>query len=596
MLLKFVLRILLISVFYPQKIKMRKRFCILFVFLLLLRGIPALGRDKNNALENTISGEALITEYYADKQDLNLVYIFTVSPEYFDRFTQFYADWLERLKAVDFNVLNEEDQVDYILLKRNILNDQYELEQRKKDWPLINYALPFENKIIQLQQQRRRGNTLNAINTASALQQILTDINNVKPIVQKQPLENDHLKKLAVKTVQELRKGLKSVYSFYNGYDPDFSWWMKTSYPDADSALSDYANWLSKQSVLHPDKALDSSGIIGNPEGKAAIERGLKAAMIPYTPEELVQIANKEYTWCEAEMIKASQQMGYGNDWKKALEKVKENHLPPGQQPQLINKLEEHAIHFVDSLDLVTIPPLAREAWRMVMLTPEEMRYASYFLGGPEIMVAYANEGQDYNTKMGIMRSGNYAFAHAEVFHELIPGHNLQFFMMNRYRSYREYFSSPFSVEGWAFYWEMLLWDKGYHSTPEEKVGALFWRMTRCARIVFSLNYHLNKWTPQQCINYLVDKVGLERFSAESEVRRSFTGGYGPLYQLAYMSGALQMYALHHEIVDSKKMTDKQFNDTFLHNGTIPIELFRALLIHQKLIPDFVTQWRFADN
>ena len=81
----------------------------------------------------------------------------------------------------------------------------------------------------------------------------------------------------------------------------------------------------------------------------------------------------------------------------------------------------------------------------------------------------------------------------------------------------------------------------------------LFWRMHRCARIIFSLNYHLGNWTPQQCIDFLVDRVGHERANAEGEVRRSFTGGYGPLYQLAYMTGALQFYAIKKELVDTKK-------------------------------------------
>jgi uncharacterized protein (DUF885 family) len=195
-----------------------------------------------------------------------------------------------------------------------------------------------------------------------------------------------------------------------------------------------------------------------------------------------------------------------------------------------------------------------------------------------------------------IMRSGNYGFAHAEVFHELIPGHNLQYFMFLRYKPYREPFATPFSTEGWPFYWEMILWDKGFDKTPDEKVGALFWRMTRCARIVFSLNYHLGKWTPQQCIDYLVDKAGLEKFSAESEVRRSFTGGYGPLYQLAYMTGALQLYALHNEMVVKGKMSDRQFNDAYLHTGNIPIEMFRDILLNKKLPENHIAQWKFMDG
>ena len=46
--------------------------------------------------------------------------------------------------------------------------------------------------------------------------------------------------------------------------------------------------------------------------------------MIPYTPEELIALAEKEFAWCDREMIKASREMGFGDDWKKAIEKTKD--------------------------------------------------------------------------------------------------------------------------------------------------------------------------------------------------------------------------------------------------------------------------------
>ena len=82
-------------------------------------------------------------------------------------------------------------------------------------------------------------------------------------------------------------------------------------------------------------------------------------------------------------------------------------------------------------------------------------------------------------------------------------------------------------------------------------MGALFWRMHRSARIIFSLNFHLGKMTPEQAIQFLVDTVAFERANAEGEVRRSFNGSYSPLYQAGYMLGGLQLRALHHEFVDS---------------------------------------------
>ena len=69
----------------------------------------------------------------------------------------------------------------------------------------------------------------------------------------------------------------------------------------------------------------------------------------------------------------------------------------------------------------------------------------------------------------------------------------------------------------------------------------LFWRMHRCARIIFSLGFHLGTMTPRECIDLLVNQVGHERDNATAEVRRSFTGSYGPLYQAAYLLGGMQL-------------------------------------------------------
>ena len=70
--------------------------------------------------------------------------------------------------------------------------------------------------------------------------------------------------------------------------------------------------------------------------------------MIPYSPEELVEIAEREFAWCEAEMKKASNEMGLGDDWKAALEKVKTLHVEPGQQPSMIRDLALEAIDYVE--------------------------------------------------------------------------------------------------------------------------------------------------------------------------------------------------------------------------------------------------------
>jgi uncharacterized protein (DUF885 family) len=194
------------------------------------------------------------------------------------------------------------------------------------------------------------------------------------------------------------------------------------------------------------------------------------------------------------------------------------------------------------------------------------------------------------------MRGNNVHFSRATVHHELIPGHHLQQFMNARYRAYRSPFSTPFWGEGWALYWEMLLWDEGFAQSPEDRIGMLFWRKHRCARILFSLGFHLGELSADECIELLVERIGHERVNATAEVRRSVQGGYGPLYQAAYMLGGLQFRALHRELVQTGERSERAFHDAILREGSIPVELVRAKLSNRKLPRDYTSSWRFYGN
>jgi Bacterial protein of unknown function (DUF885) len=336
--------------------------------------------------------------------------------------------------------------------------------------------------------------------------------------------------------------------------------------------------------------------IVGRPIGRDALLAALAGEMISYSPEQLVELANREYAWCEAEMKKASREMGFGDDWKKAVEKVKTLHAAPGGQPKVVRDLALEAITYVRDHDLITVPPLAAETWRMDMLSPERQKFSPFFLGGEQILVSFPTDTMSHELKLQSLRGNNVHFSRATVHHELIPGHHLQQFMVSRYQPQRAMFATPFWTEGWAVCWEMVLYEKGFPKSPEDRVGFLFWRMHRCARVTFSLGFHLGKMTAQECIDFLVDKVGHERENATAEVRRSFAGGYPPLYQAAYLVGAKQFWALRKELVDSRKMTERQFHDAVLKESHMPVEMVRVALANHPLAPDYRPGWNFAGD
>lgn len=573
-----------------------------------------------------------IDRFSADEELLRRFYSIPFALQTRDRMKKLFTEWQSAVAGIDFEKLSEDARIDHILF-RNYLDRQLSHldEDAQFEADVAPYA-PFAQTIIALFMAQREIEPIDGKQSAATLSQIAQSCADTqKDLESKLAAAKEDPKSIAVQRrreaanraaqhVQTLRQVLHRWFEFYDGYDPMFTWWAEEPYKTADAALDEYGKFLSEKvagikpppaaaqkpssqpvsaedayaqsmNAAHPG---DTSDIIGHAIGLDALIRELQFAMIPYTPEELIAIAEKEFAWNDAEMVKASREMGFGDDWKKALEKVKNTYVEPGKQTELAHKYVLQALEFIDQHDLVTVPPLARETWRMRMIPPQQQLVSPFFLGGEVLEVSYPTNTMSYDQRITTMRANNIAMSHATVFHEMMPGHELQGFMEHRYRAYRQAFGgTPFLIEGWALYWEMLFWDLGFDRTPEERVGALAWRRHRCGRIVFSLNFHLGKWTPQQCIDLLVDRVGFEKQAAIGEVRRSLGGEYGPLYQAAYLLGGMQIYALHRELVGSGKMTNRQFHDAVLKENNIPVEMIRAGLTRQNLPRDFHTQWKF---
>ncbi|MEJ0032140.1 MAG: hypothetical protein WDO15_17975 [Bacteroidota bacterium] len=125
----------------------------------------------------------------------------------------------------------------------------------------------------------------------------LNDCNKtIATAITKLSSEPNYTKALAVRAegiVKGQQKALRSVFEFYDGYDPQFTWWVTKPFQKLDTTLVKYADLLKKKvdpATLPKD---DGSGIIGNPIGREELIRQLQFEMIPYSPEDLIDIANK---------------------------------------------------------------------------------------------------------------------------------------------------------------------------------------------------------------------------------------------------------------------------------------------------------------
>ncbi|MBI5770201.1 MAG: DUF885 family protein [Verrucomicrobia bacterium] len=555
----------------------------------------------------------LVERFVSDRRDLERFYNVPGSALRLRRQREFYETWLTRLGTVNFERLGVDGRIDCTLLRTRLAHELRLLDREEARAKEMASLLPVADEIARLQERRRLLEPVDPKASAATLGQMKKAVERARASLEAglKPAPKDGVAatagdKPAPLTVSkivafraanrlgELQKSLEEWFKIYDGYDPLFSWWTRDPYKQLGSALDDYGRFLREKIVGIDPKSKDEP-IIGDPIGRDGLLADLANEMVAYTPEELIKIAEREFAWVDAELKRAAREMGCGDDWKAALEKTKQGHVEPGQQPAVVRDLALEAARFVQEKNLVTVPPLSADVWLLRMMSPEAQKVNPFFLGGDDIIVAFPTDAMSQEEKVQSLRANNRHFARATVFHELIPGHHLQYYWRQRANRHRLVFETPFWIEGWCLWWEFHLWDLKFISTPEDRMGALFWRAHRCARIIFSLNFHLGKWTPQQCIDFLVERVGHERASATGEVRRSFNGSYSPLYQAGYMLGALQIRALYQQLVPTGKMPEKQFHDTILRGGTMPIEMVRAYLTQEKLPRDFKPAWRFAD-
>ncbi|MES2463489.1 MAG: DUF885 family protein [Armatimonadota bacterium] len=509
------------------------------------------------------------------------------------RLREFYGEWQTALDALDFDALTREGQADAALF-RSLLRgeiDDLAIADRRRDETAA--LLPFAAAIADMDETRRAMTAPDPARCAETLHRLTEQIKALTKTVTDTSVVGTVTGERAARTIGEIRDVLGLWFRFFDAYDPLFTWWLREPYPLADTALADYAHALRGTTEGTP---ADDEHIVGDPIGADALLAALRGELIPYTPDELIAIGEREYAWCETEMIKAANELGFGGNWRDALEMVKTRHVAPGEQPALVRALADEAIAFVTDRDLVTVPPLAREIWRMTMMTPEWQKKNPFFLGGETIYVSFPTAEMSQERKRMSLRGNNRHFARATVQHELIPGHHLQLFMAQRYRTHRRIFDTPFYLEGWAIHWEFLLWDSGFAASPEDRIGMLFWRMHRCVRVAFSLRYHLGQLTASECVEMLVERVGHERENALAEVRRSLSDDYPPLYQAAYLLGGLQMRALYRELAGSGRLTPRAFHDAVLQSNSVPIALLRTELMGLPIPRDLSDlNWRFYD-
>jgi len=236
--------------------------------------------------------------------------------------------------------------------------------------------------------------------------------------------------------------------------------------------------------------------------------------------------------------------------------------------------------HLVDR-DLVTVPDDERLE---VVPTPGYLRtvipFAAYFeppkFDRNPIGIYIVTPSVDGDAHA--MREHNRSSISNTSIHEAYPGHHLQLSVSTRHPSLTRLLAdAPEFTEGWGMYSEQLMREEGFDDDARFRLAMHTDAIWRACRIILDIRLHRGDIGVDEAVDFLVEQTGFERANARAEVRR-YT--YTPTYQLSYLLGKVLLLGLRDE--ERRRLGDRfrlrDFHDTLLRNGSIPISFHRRVL------------------
>ena len=250
---------------------MRKRPCLVLSLILMavVSGAFAYQSAKTghaatagNAAESSEFDESssemrpLLEGYEADKGNLQRFYNIENSEERGQRLKKYYESWLARLAQLNFEGMHQDGKVEYITFRNTLEHELRALDIRQRQDADAQPLVPFAPVIIKLEVCRQKMEPLKANEAAHTLSKLMESINETRKNIEGQLkaqvspevlLQRKIRVAHALVLADSLRDHLRDWFRFYDGYDPQFTWWAAADYRNADTALQNYTSFLRER-------------------------------------------------------------------------------------------------------------------------------------------------------------------------------------------------------------------------------------------------------------------------------------------------------------------------------------------------------------
>jgi uncharacterized protein (DUF885 family) len=162
--------------------------------------------------------------------------------------------------------------------------------------------------------------------------------------------------------------------------------------------------------------------------------------------------------------------------------------------------------------------------------------------------------------------------------HEAMPGHHLQIALqmeLGDMPAFRRFSGFTAFTEGWGLYSESLGYDLGLYRDPYSRFGALTYEMWRAVRLVVDTGMHYKGWTRQQAIDFFKANAAKTELDIINEIDR-YIGWPGQA--LAYKIGQLKMLELRRNAEQTldEAFDIRAFHDALLGGGALPLEVLET--------------------
>lgn len=510
-----------------------------------------------------------------------------ISADYLRQEYEITKTQLQKLKALDFDKLNEQDKINHAVLVHRLQNivDSYRFKAHQI--PLTAEG-GFHTNLAFIVGRVDPTSKLSLKNYTARLNQFQSYFNQQMAWMSEGLREGNS-------QPQAVLLGYESSIEAFIVDDPTSSVYYKPFkqleqyYSDfqvaemqreavaaiKNSVIPAYKAYLEYFTTQYYPNARKTIGVKYTPNGEDFYRnRSMHYTTTDLSVEDIHQKGLEQVARVKAEMLEIIKQVEFEGSFDDFLSFLR-------QDPQFYAKTPEEllmrAAYLAKKMD-AQLPKLFRHLPR----TPYGIAPVPDHLAPKYTTGRYA--GASKSTDAGYYWVNTYALERRPLYelealtlHEAVPGHHLQISLTREmentpvYRS--SYYMSAFG-EGWGLYAEKLGLEAGFYQDPYSNFGRLTYEMWRACRLVVDTGLHMYDWTRQQAIDYMKSNTALSEHNITTEVDRYISW---PAQALSYKIGEMTISELRQEAEQQlgEQFDIREFHYQVLKNGSVPLSVLK---------------------